>query len=105
MQAVMSGLRKRAWPKDELARLKAFDRSVDVEAERLVTRQRLVAAIPDEATTLLYRVSLLISRFDRPLALALGALKPAVSKPGAQLDTLIGPWIEQLGRDHLRISP
>lgn len=105
VQAVIAGLRARSWPNDELERLKSFERSADVEAERLATRQRLVAAVPSEASTLLYRISILLSRFERPLALALGALDPIVNHPGAQLDLLIGPWVEQVGREQLRMSP
>jgi hypothetical protein len=105
IQAIISGLKARSWPEDELGRLKAFERSSDVEAERLATRQRLVAAVPSEARTLLYRISLLLDRFDRPLVLALGALNPEVGQPGEQLDTLIGPWIEQVGQGRLRVSP
>lgn len=105
VQAIISGLRERSWPTDELRGLRALDRSPDAEAERFVTRQRLVATIPDEARTLLYRVSLIIGRFSRQLALALGALRPPIHRPGEQIDILVGPWIEQVGRDHLRISP
>ncbi len=104
-QAVITGLRARSWPREELGRLKVFERSPDVEAERSAARRRLVAAVPDEARTLLYRLSLLIGRFERPLALALGALAPEVNQPGVQLDSLIGPWIEQVVRDQLRMSP
>jgi hypothetical protein len=105
VQAVISGLRARSWPKDALGRLKAFERSADVEAERLATRRRLVSAVPEEGSTLLYRISLLLDRFDRALVLALGALNPAVGNPGEQLDTLIGPWIELVGQGRLRVSP
>jgi hypothetical protein len=95
VQAVISGLRTRGWPDEELKSLRAFDRSSDIEAERLAARNRLVAILPKESSTLLYRISLLFGRFDRPLALAVGAISPAVPVPGAYLDQLIGPWIEQ----------
>jgi hypothetical protein len=105
IQAIISGLRSRSWPASERSRLLSFERSADVEAERLATRRQLVAAVPVEASTILYRVSLLIGRFDRALALRLGEIDPSVANPGAQLDNVIGPWIEQVGNDQLRISP
>jgi hypothetical protein len=105
VQAIISGLRLRSWSANDLHRLSTLRGSADVDAERLATRKEIVAALPAEATALMYRVSLLVGRFDRPLALALGALKPQVQNPGIQLDHLIGPWIEQLAQSHLRMSP
>jgi hypothetical protein len=105
VQAVISGLRARAWPDDELGRLQSFERSADVEAERRAARNRLVAAVPSEASSLLYRISILLGRFDRSLVLAVGGLEPIVNHPGAQLDLLIGPWVEQARQEQLRMSP
>jgi energy-coupling factor transporter ATP-binding protein EcfA2 len=67
VQAVISGLRARGWPDEELKSLRAFDPSSDIEAERLAARNRLVAVLPKESSTLLYRVSLLFGRCDRSL--------------------------------------
>jgi hypothetical protein len=69
VNALISGLRARGWPEDELKRLRLFERSDDVEAERVSARRQLVAALPDDAKALLYRVSLTIGRFDRPIVL------------------------------------
>lgn len=105
INAVISGLRSRSWPLDELKALRQFEKSGDVEAERLATRRQLVAAVPDDAKALLYRVSLMIGRFDRPTVLSLAALNPPIAAPGEQLDLLVGPWIEQFPQQHLRVSP
>lgn len=105
VMAVVSGLATRSWPDEELRSLRSFSRSVDVEEERLATRRRLFDALPSEAASLLYRTSLLFGRFERPLVLALGALPVPVNAPGAELDRLIGPWIEQIGAAELRMSP
>lgn len=105
VNALISGLRARAWPEDELKRLREFERSDDVEAERVAARRQLVAALPDDAKTLLYRVSLTIGRFDRPIALTLAELQPPIPAPGEQLDLLIGPWIEPYAQQEYRVSP
>ncbi|WP_139481246.1 hypothetical protein [Bradyrhizobium ivorense] len=105
VNALISGLRARAWPKDELERLREFERSDDVEAERVVARRQLVAALPDDAKALLYRVSLAIGRFDRPIALTLAELQPPIDAPGEQFDLLVGPWIEPYAQQQYRVSP
>ena len=71
----------------------------------LATRRRLFDALPLEAAALLNRTSLLFGRFDRSLVLALGELPVPVNAPGAELDRLIGPWVEQIGATELRMSP
>jgi hypothetical protein len=103
--ALISGLRARGWPQDELKRLRLFERSDDVEAERVAARRQLVAALPDDAKALLYRVSLTIGRFDRPIVLTLAELQPPIPAPGEQLDLLVGPWIEPYARQQYRVSP
>lgn len=105
VQAMIAGLRSHAWPQEQLQRLKDYSPIAEVETEQRLTRQRLVAAVPDEAKSLLYRMSLFIGRFNRPLVLAVAGLAPAVRRPGELLDALIGPWVDQAAQDGLRISP
>jgi tetratricopeptide (TPR) repeat protein len=105
VNALISGLRARGWPEDELKRLLLFERSDDVEAERVAARRQLVAALPENAKALLYRVSLTIGRFDRPIVLTLAELQPPIPAPGEQLDLLVGPWIEPYARQQYRVSP
>jgi hypothetical protein len=105
VNALVSGLRARMWPEEELRGLRQFERSVDVEAERIAARRQLVAAVPNEAKTLLYRVSLMIGRFDRPIVLSLADLQPTIDAPGQHLDLLIGPWIEPFAQLQFRVSP
>lgn len=105
VMAIVAGLRSRSWPAEELPSLRSYSRSDDVEAEKLATRRRLFEVLPAEAATLLHRTSLLFGRFERSLVLALGGIAPEIAAPGAQLDKLIGPWVEQLGSDEFRVSP
>jgi tetratricopeptide (TPR) repeat protein len=65
----------------------------------------MVAALPEEARNLLYRLSLVIGRFDRPLALKIAEAPPPLRRGGELLDSLIGPWLEVVGKDTFRVSP
>lgn len=104
--ARVAGLRLRGWPEEELVGFLATDAYPDdVGEEREATRARLLAELPATAASLLYRLSLTAGAFDRNLALALAASEPAISEPGAALDLLVGPWLEPLGKDRIRVSP
>ena len=106
VHATITGLRARSWPMEEFRRMRGLDLSgPDVETERRAARQRLIATVPDAARTLLYRLSLVIGRFDRRIAIALGGITPSVPSPGEHLDQLIGAWIDQTGGAELRMSP
>jgi tetratricopeptide (TPR) repeat protein len=105
VQAIISGLRKRGWPAEELKSLLSFSPAADLDAERLAARSRIVAILSADTRRLLYRISILFGRFDRSLALSVGAIDPAVPEPGAQLDQLIGPWVELAAQRDMRVSP
>jgi hypothetical protein len=105
--AAIAGMRARSWPVEELENVQALDLSAfdDIEVERRAARQRLITVLPEVARTLLYRLSLVIGRFDRKVALAVGSVVPSVRHTGEQLDQLIGPWIDQSSGSEFRISP
>jgi hypothetical protein len=105
VQAVISGLRRRGWPAEELKSLLSFSPAADLDVERRATRSRIVAILSADSSRLLYRISLLFGRFDRSLALSVGAIDPALPEPGAQLDQLIGPWVELTALRDMRVSP
>ena len=105
VQAVISGLRSRGWPEVERKSLLSFSPSADLELERRAARGRIFSMLPAETSALLYRVSILFGRFDRQLALSVGAIDPAVPEPGVHLDQLIGPWVELTVRGDMRVSP
>lgn len=79
--------------------------SEDTEAVREEARRALVDELPSEARDLLYRLSLLVGGFDRPIALEVAEISPSISFPGEALDQLVGPWIEAEAQDRLRVSP
>lgn len=104
--ARVTGLRLRGWPQSELLDGILDGRGPrDVEAEQEATRLRLFDELPDGPRSLLYRLSLMTSAFDRDLAMALGTAPPPITEAGAALDLLSGPWLEILPGDRLRVSP
>lgn len=105
VQAIISGLRSRGWPEAERISLLSFSPSADLEVERRAARGRIFSMLPGETSALLYRISVLFGRFDRRLALSVGAIEPPVPEPGVHLDQLIGPWVELAVRGDMRVSP
>ncbi len=63
------GMEARGWPEDEVRKIviRGFA-SDDIDAERDAARRSMVAALSDDARNILYRLSLVIGRFDRALA-------------------------------------
>jgi hypothetical protein len=104
--AFVLGMSARDWPHAEVREIvvKGFT-SGDIEAEKEAARRNLIAALPEHARALLFRLSFLIGRFDRATALALGQMLAPIAQVGEALDVLVGPWIEPMGRDRYRVSP
>ncbi len=106
VHAFVTGMAMRGWPKAALKDIVTAGLTTeDVDAARDAARRQLVAALPEGTRKLLYRLSLVIGRFDRALALALGALPPPLAEPGEQLDRLIGSWVEFVSKSYFRVSP
>jgi tetratricopeptide (TPR) repeat protein len=106
VHAFVMGIAARGWPRSELREIliQGFS-SEDTNAEREAARRSMVTALPEEARNLLYRLSLVIGGFDRPLALNIADTPPAIQRAGELFDSLIGPWIEVFGRGTFRVSP
>ena len=106
VHACVTGMAARGWPKSARKHIVAAGLTTDdVIAARDTARRQLVSDLPEGARTLLYRLSLIGDRFDRQLALRLGALPPPLSQPGEDLDHLIGSWVEFVSRTRYRVSP
>ncbi|WP_339457131.1 AAA family ATPase [Pseudomonas sp. EA_65y_Pfl1_P120] len=106
VHAFIAGMAARDWPKSEMLKLLGAGLSSgDVAAERDSARRKIVDALPEHTRALLYRLSLLIGNFDRNMAMIVAEIPPPGSAPGEDLDKLIGPWVETVGRDRYRISP
>ena len=106
IHAFIVGMSVRGWPRESIKEIVASGLTTeDVVAARDAARRHLIAALPEGTRKLLYRLSLIIGRFDRPLALALGVLPPPLSEPGEHFDQLIGSWVEFVSKTYFRVSP
>ena len=104
--AFVSGIAARGWPIEEIHHIVSHGlSSEDTDAARDAARRSLVSALPEQTRVLVYRLSLAIGLLRRPIALAVGDIPPGLSRVGERLDELVGPWIEALSKDRLRISP
>ena len=104
--AFVAGMTQREWPVEELAHIVRGGLSTaDIDSARDAARRNLIAALPEGARNLLYRLSITTGRFDRPLALSVGNISPPVHQAGECLDRLIGPWLESVGTNQYRVSP
>ena len=104
--AFVTGIAARGWPVKEIEDILSCGLSSgDIDATRDAARRHLMSALPKQTRNLLYRLSLIIGRFNRSLALTIGGIPPPVSQTGECMDRLVGPWIEATGRDLFRVSP
>jgi tetratricopeptide (TPR) repeat protein len=106
VHAFVLGMAARGWPASEMRDVvvRGFS-SDDIEAERRAVRGNMVTALSESARDVLYRLSLVMGRFDRGLAITIAEVPPPIGRAGELLDGLIGAWIEVVGRDALRVSP
>jgi hypothetical protein len=106
VDARILGLRQRGWPSAELTDLVPLrKKSGDLEEERTAVRARLLRELDVGSRELLLRLSLLMNNFDRPIMFAVTSVPPAITQAGMVFDALVGPWIEQVGPEHYRLSP
>jgi hypothetical protein len=104
--ALVEGLRRRDWPRDDLTNMSALLGSDDaINRTKDEIRRRLLLELPDDMRVLTYRLSLITSAFDDHLIKAVAEVPLALSNPGELLDLLIGPWIDRLGNDQFQLSP
>ena len=103
VQASIAVLESKGWPREEFANL--IMGTPEIEQERVIARQRLIEALPDAVRALLYRLSIIVGQMDRGLALAVAEVAPVVERPGEALERLIGPWVDRLAGNQLRVSP
>lgn len=106
VHAFVVGMAARKWPRPELREVVTRGFATDdTDAEREAARRGMVAALSEDARSLLYRLSLVVNRFARSLALKIAEAPPPIQRAGELLDSLIGPWVEVIGKDTFRVSP
>jgi len=90
------------WQKPDITDIFSNEDIKNIQQEQ---RRQLTDILPDEARTLLYRLSIFAYRFNRRQALFIGEQNPEINNPGESLDLLTGPWIEPVDKTHFRLSP
>lgn len=107
VQARISGLMDRKWPKKELlAGIHPLGGTAkEVDSERDAIRERLISELSENARELLCRLTLIVGNFDRDLAITVGEINPGIERPGEAFDILLGPWIETHASDRFKASP
>ena len=104
--AVIQSMVASGWNPKELQTLDALILGAPAISEvRKHTRERLLTDMPESTRRFIERLSLKTGGFSRELAIDLGKLEPQISDAGIVLDTLIGPWVDQLEGDRFNLSP
>jgi len=76
------------------------------ESVKRESRQLLGQSIlSSDARELAKRLSVVNISFQRDFALAIARMDPSLKEPGHAFDSLLGPWIEIMGRDQYCLSP
>jgi hypothetical protein len=102
VHAQVKNLARRGWPKPSTDDI--LQRPDDVEQE-LSEARMLLQGLPESHRELLYRLSIVAGLFRRDHAIAIGELEPAIPSVGDVYDQLIGPWIEHVDQEYMRVSP
>jgi len=105
VNAIVRSLSSRGWP-GAGGEPTVLTTSSEVADEEQAARRALASALTDTgARTLVYRLSGLEDPFPRAVALSVGTVSPETPLPGEAFDGVVGPWIDQVGRDRFRVSP
>ncbi|KQP52480.1 hypothetical protein ASF41_12585 [Methylobacterium sp. Leaf111] len=106
VDARIAGLSSRKWPVGEvMAGIGTIPAPAEIDAQRDAVRAKLLDELPDGASNLLYRLSLIDGGFDRSMALSVAGADPKIRRPGDALDMLVGPWVEARGDRRYAVSP
>lgn len=91
---------------DGWAKSKSIFDTKELETLRKERQAELVSEIPTEsARDFLFRVSVFLGSFKKENALGIAKFRPEIKTPGAVFDQLVGPYIEQVGKDSYLLCP
>lgn len=100
--ARVSALRKEGFPQPAPEDILAQPKDIrDARTEALATVR---SVLPEDARSMLYRLSLVVPAFRRTHALRIGSGSPGASRPGEAFERLAGPWLEEVAPDHFKVS-
>jgi tetratricopeptide (TPR) repeat protein len=103
IHAYVRSLEVKKWPN---VSIDDFVKEEDIESVRREARKSLIQQLPsEESRSFVYKLSMIKHPFRRDHAIELGNKIHNLSNPGEVLDLLIGPWVEPLNANYLRVSP
>ena len=102
VHARLARLREEDWKPDENENI--FQTPPEVVKEREQARQ-LLLNLPEDQRKLLYRLSLMSTKFRKDYVLNISEIPTPISDPGDIFTQLVGPWIDSVGKTYYRISP
>ena len=102
VHAQLTRLRGKGWKHDENENI--FHPPPEVVKEREEVRKLLIN-LPEDQKELLYRLSLMSTKFRKDYALNIGEIPESISHPGGIFNQLVGPWIDRVDETYYTISP
>ena len=102
VHARLARLSEKGWKLDENENI--FQTPPEVVKEREEVRKLLIN-LPEDQRELLYRLSLMSTKFRKDYVLNIGEIPTPISYPGDIFTQLIGPWVDPAGETYYRISP
>ena len=102
VHARFARLHEKGWQQDEDENIFQTPREVVEEREEA---RRLLTDLPEDQRELLYRLSLMSTKFRKDYVLNIGEIPTPISYPGDIFTQLVGPWVDPVGETYYRISP
>ncbi len=101
IHARVKRLKEDGWVKSK----SIFD-TKELEILKKEKQAELATEIPSEsARDFLFRASIFLGSFKKENALSIAQFKPEIKTPGLVFDQLVGPYIEQIGKDSYLLCP
>lgn len=99
---VVDWLRRNEWRLGS-AEFAALFTDEPVRELKMEARLRAARILDDSSRELLYRLSIVSSKFDNELLEAVALVEPALPRPGESRDRLTGPWLTELADAHYSV--
>lgn len=105
VNASILGLSARNWPSSEIVGEIISGGGDETRRQKDAVLRRLINELPPSSKELVYRLSALVSGFDRKLVQIVAQVPSSLQYPEEAFIYLVGPWIEKRGADSYMLSP
>ena len=102
VHARFAQLQQEGWKRDIIESILHPPQALVDERE---TARQLLIDLPEDQRELLYRLSLMSTKFRKDYILNIGEIPTPISYPGDIFTQLVGPWVDPVGETYYRISP